>query len=212
MSEIRMSVHRALAELKLLNSKVERELANGVFVLANRTTNRAIKGHTLAEVNAELTGNFDRVKALISNRGKIKSAIVLSNANTFVQIAGEELTVAEAIEKKSSIQLRKNFLTVLKRQYVQNNTVVEKENDQLPSKLETYLSSVLGEKTNRTASDVALHTKVFEDNNRFELIDPRKISVYIRTLEKEIDDFETQVDYVLSESNALTHIEVFLDD
>ena len=53
---------------------------------------------------------------------------------------------------------------------------------------------------------------VFEDSNKFELIDPRHIADFIVEYEKSIEEFSTQVDYVLSESNATTFVEVELVD
>ena len=48
--------------------------------------------------------------------------------------------------------------------------------------------------------------------NTYELIDPAGIEDYIKKLEKDIIDFKNEVDYVLSESNATTFIEVnFVD-
>ena len=47
---------------------------------------------------------------LISRRNKIKSAIIMSNAKTVVEVAGKQMTVAEAIDKKSSIEYEKELL------------------------------------------------------------------------------------------------------
>jgi hypothetical protein len=84
------------------------------------------------------------------------------------------------------------------------------QNSQLPEKLETFLQATLGEK--RNIEDVKAFTKTFEDNNRFSLIDPNHIQDFIAKFEKEIQEFETQVDYVLSESNAKTFFDVELTD
>ena len=40
------------------------------------------------------------------------------------------------------------------------------------------------------------------------MIDPCKLSDKIKALEDEIEEFEANVDFALSESNALTQIEV----
>jgi hypothetical protein len=51
-------------------------------------------------------------------------------------------------------------------------------------------------------------TTSFRDNNKVELVDPLDLSAKIVSLEEELDSFETNVDWVLSESNAVTRIEV----
>ncbi len=212
MANVRMSVHRGLAEIKLYDRKIESATRNQ-FVVANKVSNKNIGGRNLDEVRKVIQGNFDSVVALIENRKRIKQALVNSNANTKVTIGTVEYTVAEAIERKNSVQYDLSFLQSLKQQYAQANNAVEQNNAQLPSKLETYLVSVLGgDKVNRDPETVKAHTKVFEDMNKFELIDPAKIADYITKYENEINDFSTQVDYILSEVNATTFIDVDLVD
>jgi hypothetical protein len=207
MTVTKMSVHRGLAELKLLDSKIASALQRR-FIVGNKQSNKTIDGRTLDEVRNAIKGNFDSITALIENRKRIKDQLVKSNAVTVVTVANKSYTVAEAIERKNSVKYDENLLSMLKTQFSLEKNKVEKENSLLPSKLETYLASVLGEKGSRTAEDVKLHTKVFEDSNKWELIDPNNISTYIDTLENDIQEFETNVDYVLSESNATTFIDV----
>jgi len=211
MSKVNMSVHRGLSEIKLLTSRIDKSMG-AAYVTANKVSNKTIGGRSIDEVRRLIEGNFDSVVALIENRKRIKAALVRTNADTKVNVAGAEYTVAEAIERKASIVLDKMFLQTLKNQFTQQNNTVENQNSQLPNKLETYLVSVLGEKGSRSPEDVKMHTKVFEDQNKFELIDPRRIANYIEKYEKEIDEFASQVDYVLSESNATTFFEVDLVD
>jgi hypothetical protein len=47
----------------------------------------------------------------------------------------------------------------------------------------------------------------FLEANRFSLIDPIKVESEIAKLEKEVGDFEAELDAVLSEVNAITQIE-----
>lgn len=211
MSIVKMSVHRGLAEIKLYDSKITSAFRN-TFVVFNKVSNKNIGGKTIGEVKDSIKGNFDSVVALIENRKRVKQAIVGSNARTVVRIGGIDYTVAEAIERKASIKYDLDFLATLKNQYTQANNQVEMQNAQLPAKLETYLASVLGEKASRDPESVKAHTKVFEDNNKLELIDPAKITDFIAKYENEISEFQTQVDYTLSEINATTFIEVDLVD
>ena len=50
--------------------------------------------------------------------------------------------------------------------------------------------------------------KDFIFNNTFELVDPIKVKDKIDSLEKEISEFESEIDAALSVSNAVTEIEV----
>lgn len=209
MAVVNMSVHRGLSELKLYANKIS-SLNSGSFVVANKQSNKIIGGRSIEDVNNLIKGNFDSMVALIENRKRIKDAIIKSNASTNITIAGKIMTVAEAIERKASIEFERNFLRILQNQFSQQNNIVEQQNSQLPTKLESFLQSTLGEK--RDVATVKDLTKTFEDNNKFVLIDPNHIQDYIQALDKSINEFASQVDYTLSESNATTFFDVELVD
>lgn len=209
MSVVKMSVHRGLSELKLYSNKID-SVMGSTFVVANKQSNKIIGGRSADEVEKLIGSNFDSVKALIENRKRIKNAIVKSNAETMVTVSGVEMTVAEAIERKASIEFERNFLSSLQNQFTQQNRIVETQNEQLPTKLESFLQATLGEK--RDVAQVKELTKTFEDNNKFVLIDPKHIQNHIEKLSKDIEEFSSQVDYVLSESNATTFFNVDLSD
>lgn len=211
MAEKTMSIHQALAELKTYENKIFKATREE-FVAVNRKGNDKIGSYTKDEYANMLKGNLDKVKALISNKKIIKSAIVLSNANTKVTIGGEEYTVAEAIERKNMISYEKQLLTSMKSQYSIGTTKIESENNSLAVRLEGYLKSVVNEKDKNNPEIVKQYEKQFRDVNEYELIDPNKIADVIKTLEKDIEDFETEVDYKLSESNTVTQITVNLAD
>jgi len=209
MAVVNMSVHRGLSELKLYANKIA-SLNSGSFVVANKQSNKTIGGRSIEDVNNLIKGNFDSMVALIENRKRIKDAIVKSNAMTNVSVDGKVMTVAEAIERKASIEFERNFLRILQNQFSQQNNLVDQQNLQLPTNLESFLQATLGEK--RDVATVKDLTKTFEDNNKFVLIDPNHIQDYIQALDKSINEFASQVDYTLSESNATTFFDVELVD
>lgn len=205
----KMSIHRALAEIKTYNKRISSAIEQ-TFIVANKKSNTKIKGMTIEEYKSKIQSNIDTIKALIENRKILKAAVTMSNAKTIVDIAGKSYTVAEAIDRKNMISTDRYFVDSMKRQYLRENNIVEEENKKLPDLLEKYLQSILGEKDKRTVEDIELHTKAFYSRNEYELIDPMNIKNYIDKYEKELDEFETNVDYILSESNATTFIEVDL--
>jgi len=211
MNKQTMSIHRALAELKSYDDRITRSTEQN-FVIANKKSNDKIAGKTIEECKQQIKGGFASYYALTENQRRIKAAVVLSNAITKVKIGGIEYTVAEAIERKAKLHHDESFLMKLKQQFNTQNKKVEDENATLPEKLESYLQSILGEKDKRTVEDISAHTKAFEDRNKYELIDPSDIAKQIEKLEESITGFKTEVDYVLSESNATTFIDVeFVD-
>ena len=211
MAEKVMSIHQALAELKLYDNKIWKGL-NKSFVTYTKKGNDKIGSYTIQEYSDLLKGDLDSVRALIENKKIVKSAIVLSNANTKITIGDKEYTVAEAIERKSMIDMERKLLAELKSQYVNAMHNIETKNESLKNNLESYLKSVIGEKDKSDPEIVAKFEKQFYDNNEYYLVDPCKINDVINELEKEIDEFDSEVDYKLSESNTITKITVNLID
>lgn len=209
MTEIKkLSIHRALTELKMLNHRIEAATNEVSTVLANRKSNSKINGVEIQEYEKQMQSSYDKVVGLIDYRNRIKSLVVASNARTKVAVGKEEMTVAEAIERKKSIQFEKKLLEVMQQQYRSAINMVAKENDALPAKLETYLINILGNKDKQSPEEVKLHTETFMKRNEYELIDPMNVKKKIEALNSRIEEFESEVDAVLSESNATTFIEV----
>ncbi len=204
----KLSIHRALTELKMLNHRIEAATNDVSTVLANRKSNSKINGVEIQEYEKQMQSSYDKVVGLIDYRNRIKSLVVESNAKTKVTVGKEEMTVAEAIERKQSIQFEKKLLEVMQQQYRSAINMVAKENDALPAKLETYLINILGNKDKQSPEEVKLHTETFMKRNEYELIDPMNVKKKIEVLNSGIEEFESEVDAVLSESNATTFIEI----
>ena len=97
----KMSVHKALAELKIIDSRIERSIDDAQFCVANKHSNEKINGIPVEDAKKLMVGSYDKASDLIKRRNAIKRAVVLSNAKTIVMIADREYTVAEAIEMKN---------------------------------------------------------------------------------------------------------------
>lgn len=197
-----MSITQGLAELKLLDKRLSKYLSH--FKWADVSTNAS---HVDAEklkktANAEYQSYLDLVK----RRDTIKRGIVLSNAKTRVKVGSWEGTVAEAIEHKSSIQYQRNLLDSMKAQLTTARELYETQKAGLDNRLERLLQSELGKDVKTNPETFTALTNSFRENNKVELVDPLDLSVKIASLEEEVDAFETNVDWVLSEANGCTMI------
>lgn len=200
-----ISVTRALAQVKQLNDRIARGIA--VPFITAQTGGKHATGKPLAEVEATLKASLQSVRDLIAKRKALKSAIVQSNAVTKVTIAGETLTVAEAIERKGSIQLEKQLLNQLKGQLQQVNASVERTNVEVQRRLEDLLKTVVGKDRKVDDKELAAITDPFKAQNEAKAVDPNDVPKVIEALQAEIDAFELEVDFALSEINAVTLIE-----
>lgn len=206
----KITVTEALKELKLYNDKIYKAIDRAEFVGAAKKNSDMI-GHKKKETyENDAKSSFDSISALIRNRDTLKSAIVNSNATTMVEIGGTEMTVAAAIERKTSIEYDKQFLNAMKSQFnaaisrvANENTKVDNQCDKL---IETQLSGDNKQKLDKV--DIEAFTAPYRKQREFSLLDPLNIEKKITELEARIDAFEAEVDIKLNVSNALTTVEV----
>ena len=203
-----MSIHRALSELKTLNDRIPKVIQEADFIATDRKSAQKINGLSIEDYEKTIQAGFDKAVSLIERRNQLKDAIVQSNAITEVVVAGETMTVAKAIERKSSIANEEKLLSMMvgKRRMAINKLTME--NESLPSRLEDYLTAILGNKEHAKKEEVELHTKSFMDRNEYVLIDPLKLDKRIEEWDERITSFKAEVDAVLSESNAITKITI----
>jgi hypothetical protein len=143
---------------------------------------------------------------LINRRQKIKNAIVKSNAVTLASINSVEMTVAEAIEYKASVEYEQNLLYKLRETYTQAQKQQTTKQEKAQLRLDQQIQGLLGDKSQ--ASEIEALSEIFWERNKVELLDPCNILNCIRDLEQKIENFKAEVDYVLTESNSRTEIEV----
>lgn len=213
-----MSVTRALVELKTLGDKINRAISSGTYVALQTGTGDKSKFSNAAtvspfaskvEAESKIKGSFDSVESLVNRRQAIKSAIILSNAKTNVTFGAKTITVAEAIELKSTVEFRKSFLTNLQTQLNYANREMILKNTALDAKIDKLLETTYGsEKTKVDASIVEAISKPQRDHGEVVLFDPLDIQSKIDAQRELLDQLESELDFTLSESNARTTIVV----
>lgn len=201
-----ITVTRALAQVKSLNDRIER--ATNTSFVSFTTGGKHNTGKSEQEVASQLTANLQSVTDLIKTRAKVKAAIVRSNANTKVNVSGVEMTVAEAIERKGSIQFEVALLNNLRQQLSTNTAMVERQNVQMQARLDDLIKTAAGKDRKVDEAEIKAITDPFERANRAALLNPNDLSNFIEALEKDIADFVEEVDFALSEVNAITKIDV----
>lgn len=209
MEREKMLVTKALNELKLLDSRIKREIDAGSFVVGAKTVETKVNPSTTKEEfakNAKAT--YQSILDLIDRRSKIKAAIVQSNAVTEVVINDEKMTVATAIELKSSIEYEIRFLRTMKRQYEASKAETGRQNLLLEERIDKYLEVMLGKEGKTKKDDYPEMIDPIRTSGEYSLVDPLNIEEKITTLENRIEGFQSEVDAVLQVSNCVTWIEI----
>lgn len=210
-----MTVHKALAELKVIDSRINNAIRSGTFVVANKHSNDKIHGVTINEFKNSMRSDFQKVSDLIARRNAIKKAVVASNAVTKVKVGDTEYTVATAIEMKNhGMEFKNTFKKCLESQYaVAKNELDKNSGDPLEKRAENYVLSVIQAqpKDSKMAVDSEamknLRAQYIKDNT-YDIIDPIGVKDSIEQLDNEISSFITEVDAALSVSNALTVLDI----
>lgn len=201
-----ISVTRALAEVKSLNDRIEKATRGTTFIGVT-VGGKVPNGADLQTTQNTLKANLQSVQDLIARRQAVKTAIIRSNAVTTVTINGKTLTVAEAIERKGSIDKERALMSVLQTQLGQVRSVVERNNVQMHGRIDTMLQAAVGKERKATEEELEAISKPYTTSNITAPLDPNGLEDVILKMEEEINGFLFEVDFALSEANAKTLIE-----
>lgn len=205
-----MNIHEALVELKMLDKRIPAEITAVTWVVANKHANTVINGVKLTEVKERILAQQQKVCDLIRRRTAIKRAVVQSNADTKITVAGVEYTVAEAIEMKNhGMEYLDTLKTRMCMDYKNAERTAQLENTSLENRADQYMKTMIGNSDTKGMSEEnrASRAKFIEDQT-VELVDPIGVLKVAGELEEQIGAFMSKVDSALSTSNALTTITV----
>lgn len=204
-----ISLTRALVELKMIDKKLQAKTLKLLPVAIMKGGRLPEEIKSKAEFDNKVKADYQSIRDLTKRRRNIKSALVNANATTRVKIADEEMTIAEAIERKASIDYEKNLLRNLAQKYSQSLDKIEEDNRAMKGQLLKLLEATYSKSETELGKDD--YNKVatpFKENNESSLLDPLGIKAEMDKLEQTIHDFETEVDVVISEANARTEITI----
>lgn len=204
----KISITRALTELKVLDSRISKQIESSNFVGYSIGKNPVVGYSSNGDFMNESKRKYQSIKDLIDRRSKIKAAIVASNSLTKVQIVGVTMTIADVIEKKNSIGYEKNLLQEMKKQFLTVKNKVEEINRSMESASDEIAQKLAGKDTKVNTESLNHIKKFMQDVKEPVIVDGINIKKEIEALENFIIEFEKEVDFTLSESNTRTEIEV----
>lgn len=202
-----MTIHRALSELKLIDSKIENAIKSIDPIGVNQKGKKVNNRYPEDEFQKNAQSNYDSFNSLIERKINIKNSIVKANSSTTLTVAGKSMTISEAINHKTIISMKKTFLEVLK---AKNNHAVgslNKSNETVKGNLQVLLEKMFA--GNKPEKDMLENISTpFMSTNEYHLFDPLKINDKIKAIEEQVGGFESEVDAALSEINAITKVNI----
>ena len=205
-NKVKMSITRALAQVKLIESKLGRAFAgfdveiNGKLKYFPNFTTEQFEKEALVEVNS--------FEDLFKNRLKIKSAIARANIDTKISLFGTEYSIIELIDLKNSSQYKKNVYTNLINNYNKCKSEVVNQDVKIENEVSKQVEVANSNKTQVSKDLTTTLTETYKT-----LWGGKIIGLDINKISKEKEDLDklvAEIDMVLSEINSKTEIEVEL--
>ena len=202
----KISIARALVELKTLDSRIRKYTDQTQWIMY-KTKN---KNSNVSEEEYKKTtqSEFQSLNDLICRRDALKNAIMKSNSVTEVELGGNKMTVAQAIEYKKTIEYKTKLLDVLRRQRQMVTIEYESHKQKVQAKIDDNVKVICGKDSKPDENVIKSVSEGITKGDPIEIYDPLGLDKVIKEMEMSIENFKANVDYVLSESNALTVIEV----
>ena len=205
-NKVKMSITRALAQVKLIESKLGRAFAgfdveiNGKLKYFPNFTTEQFEKEALVEVNS--------FEDLFKNRLKIKSAIARANIDTKISLFGTEYSIIELIDLKNSSQYKKNVYTNLINNYNKCKSEVVNQDVKIENEVSKQVEVANSNKTQVSKDLTTTLTETYKT-----LWGGKIIGLDINKISKEKEDLDklvAEIDMILSEINSKTEIEVEL--
>jgi len=212
MEKTKMTIHRALSELKLIDARIEKAI-NVVEPTGLMQANKPVNGfYAKEDFEKDTKATYQSVTDLIDRKNAIKSAIVKANGQTTVKIGEKTMTIADAINFKAVIIVKKSLINRLTQKHNAVKAKFTQENERVNNVALENAKIMLGKQDDNRVKpndeDVKKIVEPFVKRNEFHLVDPLNAEELTENLQNEVNEFEAEVDAVLSEINAITVIEI----
>lgn len=211
MSE-KMSLTRALLEIKLIDKKIIKKISESIFIdlyMDKLKDQGTIITHLQPQkFETQATSSYQSVQDLIERRKKIKAALSKANAEKTIKIGERVYSIATAIEFKKSICLSQKLLDEMKRQYYDAHNRITTHNEKLNKQVHEMVMQNLGKETKVGSEEYNNVADPFYKANKLIVSDPLQLKTKIEILENELETFSANVDCALSEANGKEEIEI----
>jgi hypothetical protein len=202
-----MTLTRALNEIKLLEKKIARFSEPNVMWLAVSKNGKISGVQSIDQLKSTVEANKQKLNDFITNRNDLKKKLLEANNKITVTVSGKTYTIAEAIDRKAFITTEKHIFSTLNHQVIMARNAFDVENQRLDEKVERTITQALGGDGKKDPAVVEGIEKSVRENMKIILEDPAKVADWVAKTLIEIEEFENEIDFVLSEANAKNTID-----
>ncbi len=201
-----VTVHRALASLKLTDAKIEKKINGFNPCIAKPKKQKHVNNVQIENLEKNIKSELESIESLIAYKTAVKAAIMESNTTKEVTLPnGTKATIATAIEMKREAVWKQKLLTQMTRSHMNAQSKLDIQNRDLEAKADKHIETVFG---GEKASGAAEARKQYIEDNSWDVIDPLKAEEKLKKMRDELDDFLSNIDFILSESNATEKVNI----
>lgn len=206
MEKVTLTLTRLLSEIKTTEERLMK-LPVIVGVSPNSTGRVSEENENVEEFKKTSQSRFDTWSALAERLVKLRAARNKANATTFVTVCGKSVTMDEAIVMKSLLNLQKQAVEGFKKQIGLVETYVTRADNEVKAAVDKSIAQSIASQT-LTEEQTKLFQDMYQKSLGKSMVIGESVKVGIKKLEDHITSFSAEIDYVLSEANSTTKVEI----
>ena len=201
---MKYSLTRALAEIKLLQKRFYSEVSdlNLVAVKHGIILRKPYSSQKPEDFTKKAVSDNQSVCDLEKRITMIKKKIAEANSTVKVTIGKREMTIQDALIEKAMLPLKQTRLDQYKRLLRSAREQFELAQSENDTRIRERVRDAKDAITEQQAKEE------IEISRAVSMVDPLELSKVIEALEAEIMEFESNVDFALSEANSTNFIEI----
>ncbi len=207
---MKYTITRGLAELTMLKDKHQKEVMKLNLIAVKQGTKIRKPNSSYDEKSfiEQAKQTYQSVLDIERRILEIKNKIDESNFTTKIKIGEIEMTVSEALNMKRLIEFKRTRLNYLKNMKAKAQLDFDCGTEENRRRIEKMAQDQAAGGSSKAGEAEKEIVESVERIYKMDFIDPVDITKEIEKLENEITEFDNNIDYVLSESNSTTYIEV----
>ena len=206
MEKVSLSLTRLLSEIKTTEERIMK-LPVIVGVAANSIDRVAEENESVEEFKKTSQSRFDTWMSLSERLVKLRAARNKANATTYVTVCGKSVTMDEAIVMKSLLNLQKQALEGFKKQIGMVENFVTRADNEVKVAVDKAVAQSIASQT-LTEDQSKLFNDMYKKSLGKSMVIGESVKAGIKKLEDHITSFSAEIDYVLSEANSTTKVEI----
>lgn len=206
-----VTITRALSKIKILTDMINNDIKNNVFITTVPNSMLGSEEHTtlVKTLTSSHTSLEDKIKEIV----KLKRLIAESNLTSYLEVSGKRVSVTEALAMKETMEFYSRFMVTLRKQNNRSAEEVTHTNMRIAQAIAGNTSDISSNsdiKNEDLEKRLALNAKQLQESMGIKVVSATKETPeqLIESIKDYYNDFVSEIDYLLSEHNAVTTIEL----